>query len=79
MASPWIRWLSRIAIAIVVIAALATPWALPAATTAVMMKIAGVIPPLSLPLIVLLVVEATLVLFAAIWWRPEPPIRDETL
>jgi hypothetical protein len=62
-----------------VIAVLAVPWAFPAVTTAVVMTIGKVIPPLSLPLIVLLAVEATLVLFAAIWWRPEPPIRDETL
>ena len=68
MASPWLRRISRIAIAVVIIAALAAPWAFPAVTTAVAMKIAKVIPPLSLPLIVLLAVEATLVLVAAIWW-----------
>ena len=53
---------------VAVIAALAVPWAFPAVTTAVVMTIGKVIPPLSLPLIILLVVEATLVLFAAIWW-----------
>jgi hypothetical protein len=61
MARPWVRWLSRVAIAVGVIAALALPWAFPAMTTAVVMTIGKVIPPLSLPLIVLLAVEATLV------------------
>jgi hypothetical protein len=68
MARPWFRRISRLAIAVAVIAALAVPWAFRAVTTAVVMTIGKVIPPLSLPLIVLLAVEATLVLFAAIWW-----------
>jgi hypothetical protein len=68
MTSPWIRRISRLAIAVAVIAALTGPWAFPAVTTALVMTIGKVIPPLSLPLIVLLAVEATLVLSAAIWW-----------
>jgi hypothetical protein len=68
MARPWVRRIIRVAVAVVVIAALAAPWVFPAAATAVVMKIAEVIPPLSLPLIVLLAIEATLVLLAAIWW-----------
>ena len=68
MARPWVRLIIRVAVAMVVIAALAMPWVFPAATTAVVTTTMKVIPPLSLPLIVLLAVEATLVLAAAIWW-----------
>jgi hypothetical protein len=72
MAEPWIGRISRIAIAIVVIAALALPLvllvAIPKMTTALAMKIANVMPPLSLPLIIVIAVEATPVLLAAIWW-----------
>jgi len=68
MARRWQGPIIRFAIAVVVIAMLAVPWTFPAATTAVVMKIAKIILPLSLPLIVLLAVEATLVLLAAIWW-----------
>ena len=68
MTRSWISRISRLAVAVAVIAALAVPWAFPAVTATVVMTIGKIIPPLSLPLILLLAVEATLVLLAAIWW-----------
>lgn len=72
MAIPSIRWLRRIAVAVIVIAAFVLPMVLvvapPDAVTAVATGIAKVILPLSLPLIIVLAVEATLLLLAAIWW-----------
>jgi hypothetical protein len=72
MARPWIRRIGRIAILVVVVAALALPLvlvvALPDVATALSTWIAEVIPPLSLPLIIVLAAEATLLLITAIWW-----------
>ena len=62
---PWIRWTSRIVIAIVAIAALL---ALPKLLTAVPREITQAIPPLSLGMIIVVAVEAALLLLAAIWW-----------
>jgi uncharacterized protein YjbI with pentapeptide repeats len=72
MTRPWIRRIGRIAIVIIIVAALALPvvllMAMPEMTAVLRIRIAKLIPPLSLPLIVVLVAEATLLMFAAIWW-----------
>jgi hypothetical protein len=73
MARPWIRRISRIAIATVVVAALALPLVLlmlmpEKATATLEMRIAKAIQQLPLLLIIVIAVEATLVLLAAIWW-----------
>jgi hypothetical protein len=72
MAQSWITRLRRIAIVLVVLTTLALPVvllvAIPDATTAFGTKIAKMIPPLSLPLLIVIAAEATLVLVAAIWW-----------
>src|SRR5262245_37751054 len=70
MLIPSIRWLRRTAFAIAMVAALVVPVVvlveMPAEVMAALM--AKVISPLSLPLIIVIGVEATLVLVAAIWW-----------
>jgi hypothetical protein len=72
MTRPWIRRIGRITIATVVVAAFVLPLvllvALPDAAAAVLTWIAKILPPLSLPLVVVLSVEAALLLLAAIWW-----------
>jgi uncharacterized protein YjbI with pentapeptide repeats len=70
---PSSRWLRRIGIAIIVLAALAAPVvflaAMPAEWTATLTAtIAKVIASLSLPLVIAVAVEAAVVLVAAIWW-----------
>jgi hypothetical protein len=68
MAAQWIRWIIRLVVVMAVIAALVLPLALPELTTAVVTGIWKVIPSLSLPVIIVLVVEAAVLLLAAIWW-----------
>jgi Pentapeptide repeats (8 copies) len=68
MAKPWIKRIGRIAIGMAVIVALALPVTLPDVTTAVVTKIAQVIPPLSVYLVIAIAVEAALVILVASWW-----------
>jgi hypothetical protein len=72
MVRPWVRWLSRIAIAIVVVAALVFPVVFPETTTTIATVIATKIRSLPTASVTAMVVEITvgaaLVALAAIWW-----------
>ena len=72
MARPWVRWLSRIAITIVVLAALVLPVVFPETMTAIATVIATKIQLLPTASVTAMVIEITvgaaLLALAAIWW-----------